>query len=43
MSHEVVRAGGVVYLDYMVGDHGNDHGDFKITGKPSLEGGLVEP
>lgn len=27
----------VVHIDLMLGNHGNDHRDFKLTGKPDLE------
>jgi uncharacterized GH25 family protein len=33
----VVRVGDAVYLDLMLGNHGNGHRDFKLAGKPSLE------
>ncbi|HTP42566.1 MAG TPA: DUF4198 domain-containing protein [Nitrospiria bacterium] len=32
----VVRSGDAVYIDFVLGNHGNDHRDFKIAGKPSL-------
>jgi len=33
----VVRVGDMVFLDLMLGNHGNNHRDFKIAGKASLE------
>jgi uncharacterized GH25 family protein len=33
----VVRTGDAVHLDLMLGNHGNDHRDFKIAGKLSAE------
>jgi uncharacterized GH25 family protein len=33
----VVRTGEVVYIEFLLGNHGNGHRDFKIAGKPSLE------
>ena len=38
----VVRTGDAVYVDLMLGNHGNDHRDFKQAGKPSLDGSTVE-
>src|SRR3954466_11896165 len=32
----VVRAGDAVHLDLMLGNHGNDHRDFKQAGKADL-------
>ena len=37
----VVRPGDAVYVDLMLGNHGNDHRDFKLAGKPSLDGAAV--
>jgi uncharacterized GH25 family protein len=34
----VVRPGDNVHLDLMLGNHGNDHRDFKLAGKIDLEG-----
>jgi uncharacterized GH25 family protein len=34
----VVRAGDNVHLDLMLGNHGNDHRDFKLASKIELEG-----
>ncbi len=33
----IVRTGDAVHLDLMLGNHGNDHRDFKIAGKLSAE------
>lgn len=38
----VVRSGDAIYLSLLLGNHGNSHRDFKIAGKPSLEGSTVE-
>jgi uncharacterized GH25 family protein len=39
----VVRPGDVVHVDLALGNHGNDHRDFKYAGKlASLDGGTVE-
>lgn len=34
----VVRAGDNVHIDLMLGNHGNDHRDFKLAGKIDLQG-----
>jgi len=34
----LVRAGDVVQVDLMLGNHGNEHRDFKLAGKVPLEG-----
>lgn len=34
----VVRTGDVVHIDLMLGNHGNEHRDFKLAGKVDLEG-----
>jgi uncharacterized GH25 family protein len=34
----VIRAGDAVHIDLMLGNHGNDHRDFKIAGKLDLVG-----
>ena len=34
----LVRDGDVVHIDLMLGNHGNEHRDFKIAGKLGLEG-----
>lgn len=33
----IVRAGDAVYVDLMLGNHGNAHRDFKVAGKPTLD------
>lgn len=38
----LVRSGDVVHLDLMLGNHGNEHRDFKLAGKVSLEGASLE-
>ena len=32
----IIRAGDAVHVDLMLGNHGNDHRDFKLAGKASL-------
>jgi uncharacterized GH25 family protein len=32
----VVRSGDAVFIDLFLGNHGNDHRDFKVAGKPTL-------
>ncbi len=34
----VIRTGDAVHVDLMLGNHGNDHRDFKLASKVSLEG-----
>jgi len=38
----IVRNGDVVHIDLMLGNHGNEHRDFKIAGKLSLEGASLD-
>jgi uncharacterized GH25 family protein len=38
----LVRAGDAVYLDLKLGNHGNDHRDFKLAGKTSPSAGTVD-
>ena len=38
----IVRSGDVVHLNLMLGNHGNEHRDFKLAGKQSLEGSSLE-
>jgi uncharacterized GH25 family protein len=38
----VVRGGDAVYVDLKLGNHGNDHRDFKLAGKVELEGSTLE-
>jgi len=33
----LIRSGDAVHVDLKLGNHGNDHRDFKLAGKPSLE------
>jgi uncharacterized GH25 family protein len=35
---QVVRTGDAVHVDLLLGNHGNDHRDFKIASKTSLDG-----
>ena len=34
----LVRSGDVVHIDLMLGNHGNEHRDFKLAGKLALDG-----
>ncbi len=38
----IVRTGDAVYVDLMLGNHGNDHRDFKLAGKPTLDGATLD-
>lgn len=38
----LVRSGDAVYVDLKLGNHGNDHRDFKLAGKVDLEGSSLE-
>ena len=38
----VIRPGDAIYIDFMLGNHGNDHRDFKLAGKPDLEASMVQ-
>lgn len=38
----VVRAGDVVFIDFFLGNHGNDHRDFKMAGKPDRAASRLE-
>src|SRR5688572_6928496 len=38
----IVRVGDSIHVDLMLGNHGNDHRDFKIAGKTTLEGTTLE-
>lgn len=42
ISAPLVRPGDLVHVDLVLGNHGNDHRDFKIAGKVGLEGVKVE-
>ncbi|HVX10054.1 MAG TPA: DUF4198 domain-containing protein [Pirellulales bacterium] len=37
-----VRAGDVVFVDLLLGNHGNDHRDFKMAGKPDRAASRLE-
>src|SRR4051794_30345663 len=38
----IVRTGDAVHIDLMLGNHGNEHRDFRLAGKLSLEGATLE-
>lgn len=38
----VVRSGDVVFIDFFLGNHGNDHRDFKMAGKPDRAASRLE-
>lgn len=38
----LVRVGDAVYVDLMLGNHGNDHRDFKLANKPKLQSSTLE-
>lgn len=38
----IVRVGDAIHVDLMLGNHGNEHRDFKLAGKLSLEGATLE-
>ena len=38
----LVRTGDAVHIDLMLGNHGNEHRDFKLAGKLALEGATLE-
>lgn len=38
----IIRAGDVVHLDLMLGNHGNGHRDFKLAGKTGLQGSTLD-
>lgn len=38
----IVRSGDAVYVDLKLGNHGNDHRDFKLAGKPNVEASTLE-
>lgn len=38
----IIRVGDVVHIDLMLGNHGNEHRDFKLAGKAPLEGATLE-
>lgn len=42
----IVRTGDVIHIDLMLGNHGNEHRDYKLAGKLTLDGAtldLIEP
>ncbi|WP_144992143.1 DUF4198 domain-containing protein [Polystyrenella longa] len=41
-NSNLVRTGGAVYIDLKLGNHGNDHRDFKLASKLDLEGCSVD-
>ena len=41
-NSNVLRVGDAVHIDLMLGNHGNDHRDFKIAGKPDLDGSTLQ-
>lgn len=38
----LIRTGDAVYVDLMLGNHGNDHRDFKLASKTSLDGATLK-
>ena len=38
----IVRVGDAAHVDLLLGNHGNDHRDFKLAGKPDLEASTLE-
>ena len=38
----LVRSGDAIHVDLMLGNHGNEHRDFKIAGKVALEGSSLQ-
>jgi uncharacterized GH25 family protein len=38
----VVRVEDAIHVDLMLGNHGNDHRDFKLAGKPDIEASTLE-
>lgn len=41
-NNNIVRVGDAAYIDLLLGNHGNDHRDFKMAGKPDLEASTLE-
>lgn len=41
-NNNVIRAGEVVFIDFFLGNHGNDHRDFKMAGKPDRAASRLE-
>ncbi len=38
----IIRAGDAVHVDLMLGNHGNDHRDFKLASKTTLDGAILK-
>lgn len=38
----IIRAGDAVHVDLMLGNHGNDHRDFKLASKTTLDGAVLK-
>lgn len=38
----IIRRGDAVYVDFVLGNHGNEHRDFKIAGKPPFAGSAIQ-
>ncbi|HEX4143334.1 MAG TPA: DUF4198 domain-containing protein [Pirellulales bacterium] len=38
----IIRVGDAAYVDLLLGNHGNDHRDFKLAGKADLEASTLE-
>ncbi len=38
----VIRSGDAVYVDLMLGNHGNEHRDFKLASKTTLDGAILK-
>ena len=41
-NSNVIRAGDAVHIDLMLGNHGNDHRDFKLASKTTLDGAALK-
>lgn len=41
VNTNVIRAGDAVHIDLMLGNHGNEHRDFKLASKMSLDGATL--
>jgi uncharacterized GH25 family protein len=41
-NSSVVRLNDAITIDFMLGNHGNSHRDFKIAGKPNIESSSIE-
>src|SRR5947208_3344902 len=42
LNTNLIRPGDQVFVDLMLGNHGNDHRDFKLAGKLNPAGGTLE-